>query len=50
MDHRDILNGIFSSDMFLAEHEICSTRRGLLLAPLVAALPPALSGTAALAV
>jgi hypothetical protein len=49
MDHREILNGIFSSDMVLAEHEICSTRRGLLLAPLLAALPLALSNTAALA-
>ena len=49
MDHRDFLNGKFSSDMFLAEHEICSTRRGLLLAPLLAALPLALSDTAALA-
>jgi hypothetical protein len=49
MDHRDIVNGIISSDMFLAEHEICSTRRGLLLAPLLAALPLALFGTAALA-
>jgi hypothetical protein len=49
MDHRDFLNGVFSSDVFLAEHEICSTRRGLLLAPLLAALPLALSDTAALA-
>ena len=49
MDHRDFLNGVFSSDVFLAEHEICSTRRGLLLAPLLAALPLALSETAALA-
>ena len=47
MIHRDFLNGHFSSDPFLAEHEICSTRRGLLLAPLLAALPLALSDTAA---
>jgi hypothetical protein len=47
MDHRDFLNGKFSSDMFLAEHEICSTRRALLLAPLLAALPLALSDTVA---
>ena len=46
---RDIVNGIFSSDRSLAEREICSTRRGLLLAPLLAALPLALSDTAALA-
>jgi hypothetical protein len=38
MDHRDILGGIFSSGGFLADHEICSTRRGLLAAPLLAAL------------
>ena len=49
MDHRDILNGIFSSDVFLSECGVCSTRRGLLLAPLLAALPLALSDTAALA-
>jgi hypothetical protein len=47
MDHRDILNGILSSDMFLAEHDICSTRRGLLFAPLLATLPLALSDTTA---
>jgi hypothetical protein len=50
MDHRDIVNGISSSDMFfLAEHEVCSTRRGLVLAPLLAALPLVLCGTASLA-
>jgi hypothetical protein len=49
MDHRDILSGIISSDVFLADDEICSTRRGLLLAPLLAALPLTLSNTAALA-
>jgi hypothetical protein len=48
MDHRD-LKGNLSSDMFLAEHEICPTRRALVLAPLLAALPLALSDTAALA-
>jgi len=43
------LDGIFTSDAFLADDEICSTRRELLLAPLLAALPLALSDTAALA-
>jgi len=38
MDHRDILGGIVSPEAFLADHEICSTRRGLLVAPLLAAL------------
>jgi hypothetical protein len=49
MDHRDFRSGTFPSDMFLAEHGIWSTRRGLLLGPLLAALPLALSDTAALA-
>jgi hypothetical protein len=49
MDHREILDGISSSDSFLADHAICPTRRALLFAPLLAALPLALSGTAALA-
>jgi hypothetical protein len=44
VDNRDILDRIFSSDAFFADHEICSTRRGLLLAPLLA-----LSQTEALA-
>ena len=48
MDQRDILEGILSSDAFL-DDEICSTRRGLLLAPLLAVLPLALPLTAALA-
>jgi hypothetical protein len=43
MDHRAILDGIFSSDVFLAGHESFSTRRRLVLAPLLAALPLALS-------
>jgi hypothetical protein len=47
MDHRAVLDRIFSSDVFLAGHESCSTRRTLLLAPLLAALPLALSDTAA---
>jgi hypothetical protein len=46
MDHRDTL-GIFSRDGFLADHEICSTRRGLLAAPLLAALSLALSNETA---
>jgi hypothetical protein len=49
MDNRDILDWIFPSNAFIADHEICSTRRGLLLAPLLAALPLALSQTEALA-
>jgi len=49
MDHRNISDGILSSDALLADHKICSTRRGLLLAPLLAALPLALSDMAALA-
>jgi hypothetical protein len=49
MDHRDLRNSAFSSDAFVAKHEICSTRRGLLLGPLLAALPLALSDTAVLA-
>jgi hypothetical protein len=48
MDHRDILDRVFSSNALIAD-EICSTRRELLLAPLLAALPLALSYTGALA-
>jgi hypothetical protein len=48
VDHGDAWDRIFPSDVFLPEHEICSTRRRLLLAPLVAALPFALSNRAAL--
>jgi hypothetical protein len=47
MDHRDILSRIFSPGVFLPDHEICSTRRGLLAAPLLAALSLALSDEAA---
>jgi hypothetical protein len=47
MDYRAFLEGIFSSDILLGDQARCSTRRGLLLAPLLAALPLALSGTAA---
>ena len=47
MEYHDLLNGILSSETFLAGQEICSTRRGLLLAPLFAALPLVLSDTAA---
>ncbi|MEA2923738.1 MAG: hypothetical protein QOD25_860 [Alphaproteobacteria bacterium] len=47
MTYRTLLEGIFSSDVLLGDQESCSTRRGLLLAPLLAALPLALSGTAA---
>jgi hypothetical protein len=43
------LGGIVSPDAFLADHEICSTRRGLLVAPLLAALSLALSDEAAIA-
>jgi hypothetical protein len=49
MDHRDILGGIVSPEAFLADHEIRSTRRGLLVAPLLAALSLALSDEAAIA-
>jgi hypothetical protein len=47
MDYRDILERLFSSDALAGDDEVCSTRRGLLLAPLLAALPLALSDTAA---
>jgi hypothetical protein len=47
MDHRDILGGIFSPGSFLADREICSTRHGLLAAPMLAALSLALSDEAA---
>ena len=49
MDNRDLLDRIFFSNALIADHEACSTRRGLLLAPLLAALPLALSQTGALA-
>jgi hypothetical protein len=49
MDHRDILGGLVSPDAFGADHEICPARRGLLIAPLLAALSFALSDHAALA-
>jgi hypothetical protein len=48
MYHRDISDELFSSDNFLSD-EICSTRRGLMLAPLFAAVALAVSDTAALA-
>jgi hypothetical protein len=49
MDHRYFGSSAFSWQTFLARHEICSTRRGLLLGSLLAALPLALSDTEALA-
>ncbi len=49
MDRPDILDRILSSAEVIADHEICSTRRGLLLAPLLATLPLALLQTKALA-
>src|ERR1700730_3229839 len=49
MDHHNILGEIVSSDAFLADQEICSTRRGLLVAPLLTALSLALSDEAVLA-
>jgi hypothetical protein len=49
MDHRDILDRIFPPNAFTADQEICSTRRALLLAPLLATLPLALAQTEALA-
>jgi hypothetical protein len=45
----DILDEILSSDASFADREVYSTRRGLILAPLLAALPVALSQTEALA-
>ena len=49
MDHRSILSGRVSPDAFLVDPEICSTRRGLLFASLLAAVSFALSDEAALA-
>jgi hypothetical protein len=49
MDRRNMLGGIISSQAFLADDEICSTRRGLIVAPLLAALSFALSDKSALA-
>jgi len=49
MDHCDFRNSASSWQTFLAGQETCSTRRGLLLGSLLAALPLALSDTAALA-
>ncbi|HEX3403776.1 MAG TPA: cupin domain-containing protein [Acetobacteraceae bacterium] len=49
MDHRNILDGIVSPDASIADHDICSTRRGLVVAPLLAALSLALSNEAAFA-
>jgi hypothetical protein len=49
MVHREILDGIVSSNAFIADREFCSARRGLLLASLLATLPLALSRTEALA-
>jgi hypothetical protein len=49
MGDRNLLNDILSLDRFLAERELNSTRRGMLIAPLLAMLPLALSETAALA-
>jgi hypothetical protein len=49
MDNRDLRNGERSSDTFVAKHDIGSTRRGLLLGPLLAALPLAMSTSATLA-
>jgi hypothetical protein len=46
MLHRDDLEQIPSSSVFSADERFRSTRRGLLLAPLFAALPLALSGRA----
>jgi hypothetical protein len=49
MNHRDTLEAVFSSERLLPDHAIRPSRRGLMLASLVAALPLALSDTAALA-
>ena len=39
MDHCEFLDRLSSSDIVLADHDFCPTRRGLLLASLLAALP-----------
>src|SRR4029077_3513902 len=49
MKHRDTLEAVFSSERLLPAHAIRPSRRGLMLASLIAALPLALSDTAALA-
>jgi hypothetical protein len=49
MDHLDILGGLVSQDALRSDHEICPTRRGIVGAPLLAALSLALSDQAALA-
>ena len=49
MDHREVLHETGSLDAFVRHDGICATRRGLFLAPLLAALPLALPDTAALA-
>src|ERR1700722_1730660 len=49
MDRRDFREAAICSDTLLAANEICATRRALLLGPLLAALPLALTGMAALA-
>jgi hypothetical protein len=47
MDHRDILDQIFSPEDSVSENKSCVTRRGLLVAQLLAGLPLALSNTPA---
>jgi hypothetical protein len=47
MNRRANFDEIFFSGVLLAGHESCASRRELLLAPLLAALPLALSATAA---
>jgi hypothetical protein len=47
INRREILDRILSSDIYRADHEIFQTRRKLLLAPLFAALPLALSAVCA---
>jgi hypothetical protein len=49
MNHRDTLEAVFSSERLLPDHAIRPSRRGLMLASFMAALPLALSDTAALA-
>jgi hypothetical protein len=43
----NILAEVFSSNLLIADRDIVSTRRALLLAPLLAGLPLAVSGMAA---
>jgi hypothetical protein len=47
MSHTNALEDRLPSAVLATDHDICSTRRALLMAPLLAALPLAMSGAAA---